>query len=408
MTTAIGTNRAGAPLRVVFFHAFFGSGLTGGPRQLATLIHLLGPRIEPMVVTQRPSALTELLAARGVPYHIVPLPEAVVEATESRHLAALQTPRVLAGLYAYNSAVGKVAAPHRPHVWWGRHLWSVLLSRFAAGRLGVPFVLDVAMSLRSGGGLARSMTRAAYGAALLGSARVVLEADALRRQVFGPMAALAGGRVVTVPIGLDPARIAMLREAGARRRGRRANDRLTVLVLGSITPRKNQALLIEALHVLGRDAARLRVVIAGDVHDTAYAAALAGRIASLGFKEGVTLTGWHDDVPALMADADLLVHCALAEGLTHVVREAAFARLPVIATAVGGISDVVEDGVTGRLVSPDDPYALAAALRRALDDPDAWTRLADAARQRADRWHVPEAWVDRYAAVLVQASRVGS
>jgi glycosyltransferase involved in cell wall biosynthesis len=85
-----------------------------------------------------------------------------------------------------------------------------------------------------------------------------------------------------------------------------------------------------------------------------------------------------------MAAADVLVLPSLSEGRPNVVLEAQACALPVVATAVGGTPELVEDGVHGLLVPPGDSNALAGSLRRLVSDEDLRRRLGASARQRID------------------------
>jgi glycosyltransferase involved in cell wall biosynthesis len=83
-------------------------------------------------------------------------------------------------------------------------------------------------------------------------------------------------------------------------------------------------------------------------------------------------------VPDVLSASDVTVHSSLREGLPRVVLEALTVGTPVVATAVGGLPDVVADGVNGLLVPPDDPAALAGAVLATLADPGAAGRRARA------------------------------
>src|SRR3954468_2162166 len=96
----------------------------------------------------------------------------------------------------------------------------------------------------------------------------------------------------------------------------------------------------------------------------------------------VKFTGHRDDVPRLLAAADLLVLPSLYEGLPNVVLEAMRFRKPVVATAAPGRPEVVEDGRTGLLVPLHSPPALAQAIRTVLDDADLARQLGAAGRAR--------------------------
>ena len=89
---------------------------------------------------------------------------------------------------------------------------------------------------------------------------------------------------------------------------------------------------------------------------------LEAQTRSLGLSEIVTFAGHRADIPEILATLDLFVLPSLWEGMLNAVLEAMAAGLPVVATAVGGTAEVVVDGVTGLLVTPRDPDALANAI----------------------------------------------
>jgi glycosyltransferase involved in cell wall biosynthesis len=96
----------------------------------------------------------------------------------------------------------------------------------------------------------------------------------------------------------------------------------------------------------------------------------------------------HARVPELLRDSRALVLCSSVEGVPNVVLEALAHNRPVIATPVGAIPELVEDGVNGRLVPVGDPEALAAAMRDLLDDAT-WMALAGAARPSVEKFSWP-------------------
>jgi glycosyltransferase involved in cell wall biosynthesis len=97
---------------------------------------------------------------------------------------------------------------------------------------------------------------------------------------------------------------------------------------------------------------------------------------------GVVFAGQRDDVPDLLAISDFAVLPSWHENLPNAILEAMHAAKAVIASAVGGCSEVVEDGSTGILVPPQSPGALAHAIQRLTDAPGLRTRMGLAGRQR--------------------------
>jgi glycosyltransferase involved in cell wall biosynthesis len=112
-------------------------------------------------------------------------------------------------------------------------------------------------------------------------------------------------------------------------------------------------------------------------------AELEGQARALKIDERVKFLGYRDDVADLLAVSDLFVLPSLFEGYPLSVMEAAAARKPIVATAVGGTDEAIQHGETGLLVPPADPAALAMAIRTLLADQALAARLAYAAQVRA-------------------------
>ncbi len=130
---------------------------------------------------------------------------------------------------------------------------------------------------------------------------------------------------------------------------------------------KDQAGLLAAFKLLRQDAkdADCRLIIAGE---GAQRAELERQIAELGLAKTVRLLGNRRDVAELLAECDVFALSSIAEGMPVTLLEAMAASLPVVATDVGGVALVVENGVTGTLVPARDPDAMAAALNAYVAD----------------------------------------
>ena len=157
---------------------------------------------------------------------------------------------------------------------------------------------------------------------------------------------------------------------------------------------------------LVRAAARLEpgavaVQIAGDGPDRP---ALEAEIARLAAGDRVELLGERADVPELLAAADVFVLPSLSEGMPISVLEAMAAGLPVVASDVGGVGELVRDGETGALVGAGDPAALADALARLASSLAAPARQGKAGRRRVETDFSPAAFraahLDAYDAAL--------
>ena len=102
-----------------------------------------------------------------------------------------------------------------------------------------------------------------------------------------------------------------------------------------------------------------------------------------GILDRVHVLGFRDDIPDLLGASDLLVHAALVEGFGYAVAEAMMAGIPTVASRVSSLPEIVDDGVTGILVPPDDVDALARAIDAYAGDPERRRRDGAAGRARA-------------------------
>jgi glycosyltransferase involved in cell wall biosynthesis len=159
---------------------------------------------------------------------------------------------------------------------------------------------------------------------------------------------------------------------------RASGDAITrVITVANLRPEKNHETLIAAAAALASTHPQLRFQIVGD---GARRAALEHLAELRGVAHMVEFLGHREDVPALLAGADLFVLPSRTEAFPNSAIEAMAAGLPVVCSAVGGLLDLVTPGRTGLLVDPSDPEALAAAIRSLADDPARARALGAAAR----------------------------
>lgn len=154
-----------------------------------------------------------------------------------------------------------------------------------------------------------------------------------------------------------------------------------ILAAGRLVPQKRHDVLLEAFARIAEDRPEAHLVIAGagPLEDS-----LRGRAEQEDLAGRVTFPGLVDDLPTWLAGCTLFVNSSEYEGLPLVVLDAMAARAPIVATRVSGVPDCVVDGETGRLVPPDDPGSLAAAIDHVLEHPDQARRWGEAARRRVE------------------------
>lgn len=166
-----------------------------------------------------------------------------------------------------------------------------------------------------------------------------------------------------------------------------------VLAAGALVERKGFDVLVDAFALLQVAGAILWIAGEGDP------AALKKRVERHGLAGRVRLLGRRNDVPDLLAAADVFAMPSRAEGLGIAALEAMAAGLPVVASRVGGLGEVVLDGETGRLVPPGDAAALARALDEVLGDATLRVRLGAAGRARVQAEFTADRMVDAYEAL---------
>ena len=229
--------------------------------------------------------------------------------------------------------------------------------------------------------LTDAVQAAEHDAATRGLARMICVSDAVAtsHQAAGIDAAL----IATVPNGVPPAPPTRPR---AELRGEWGlADGPVLLMVARFAVQKGHALLLDALPAILAAHPGATLLLVGDgplLIPTARA------VATRGFAASVRMLGPRDDVPDLMALADVLVLPSAFEGLPLVALEAMAAGLPVVATDVAGNAETIVDGETGRLVH-GDAAAFAGAVIAVLDDEPARTAMGAAGRAR---------WQDRFTA----------
>jgi glycosyltransferase involved in cell wall biosynthesis len=221
---------------------------------------------------------------------------------------------------------------------------------------------------------ASTPARAAFQAVLERAAGILVPAESLRTWVQR-MHRNAPVYCMPMPVSVPP----------VRRNAHRGN---VVLFLGRLEAAKGIFDLLEAVAVLRATAPDVRLVCAGE-GDRPEVARYAER---LGIREAVKFTGWvgPSGKRALFESAAVFALPSYSAGLPIGLLEAMSAGVPVVATPVGGIPEVLADGVSGLLVAPGDTATLSRRLGKLLLDPALAERIGGAARESVRRRHSPE------------------
>ena len=168
-------------------------------------------------------------------------------------------------------------------------------------------------------------------------------------------------------------------------------NQTVILAVGRLSFEKGMADLLRAVGVISKTdgAPDLRLVLVGDGPERELLARLA---AQLGIEAKVTMAGFQRDTKPYYSLGNVLAVPSHTEGSPNAVLEGMAASLPIVATAVGGVPEILEEGVTGLMVPARNPEAMAGAILRVLTDPEMGLRLGAAGRQRAESDFTPVAY----------------
>jgi glycosyltransferase involved in cell wall biosynthesis len=220
------------------------------------------------------------------------------------------------------------------------------------------------------------------------SDRVIAVAPALARSLIA--AGVTERKIEVIPNGIDLS----VYDTGRCRETREAlgipDCAPVVFCAARLTEVKGVEYLIRSAALISEKKPDALVLIAGDGPDRESLEALARQMAP----DTVRFLGRRDDIPDLLAAADIVAMPSLAEGHPLTLVESMAARKPVVASRVGGLADAVIEEETGLLVRPADPEALALAILRLIDSPDLAHKLGLAARHYAEQEFTIERMID--------------
>lgn len=209
--------------------------------------------------------------------------------------------------------------------------------------------------------------------------RVVANCSAVRDVLLSEMG-ISADHVCTIRNGVNVERLAQTQNQRRRFFPEISDDQKLVAVVANMSsPVKGHAYLLDAARKIRESVPGVVFVLIGD---GPLRAGLERDISDANLKECFIFLGKRDDAPLLLRCCDISLSPSLAEGLPNAVLEGMAAGLPVIATRVGGIPEIVEDGVSGVLIAPKSGEAIAKAVVQVLQRPEFARRVAAAGHRR--------------------------
>lgn len=170
-------------------------------------------------------------------------------------------------------------------------------------------------------------------------------------------------------------------------------DTLVIISIAELHERKGLKYLVEAMKEVAEKFPNTKLVIVGEGGERNN---LEDQIKNLKLEENVILVGRQKEIPQLLSSSDIFALPSQREAFGFVNLEAMITALPIVATKVGGIPEVVEDGKTGILVNPAAPHELAKALLKLIESTDLRTKIAQAGFERVIKFFDAKIMAEQY------------
>lgn len=272
--------------------------------------------------------------------------------------------------------------------------WAALASRLT--RVPSVATLHVAPPSRGGAAIRDRLMRFALNR---WSSKVIMVSDALRTDYLRP-GGLSQSKVVVAHNGIEVERFHGDRNASRMKIEREFNipaDAEVIATVSVMRPGKGIEVLLEAARRIRDQRPRAMFLLLGDGEKRAEWESLAAKLA---ISEFVRWAGHRSDVSEILPGCDILAHPTLADAFPTVLLEAMASGLPVVASSVGGVPEIVEPGITGALVPPGDPAALAAAVVAVLAVAEP---MKESARRIGSERFSTRSWLARLDAIYLSA-----
>ncbi|MDH5527849.1 MAG: glycosyltransferase [Nitrospirota bacterium] len=220
--------------------------------------------------------------------------------------------------------------------------------------------------------------------------------DSLREQ------GIPDSRIHRIHNGVDPVRFDGEKDSGLRVELGIETGEPVIVMVANLNPVKDHATALAAIDALHRSGCHPHLVVAGE---GPLRERLKEKARQLGLEKWTHFIGRRDDVSPVLKAGDLFLLCSHTEGLSNAVLEAMAARMPVVATRVGGNPEVVVDGETGFLVAAGDTEGIAGALEKLIHDPVLREKMGLAGWRRVVEEFSLDRMVRAYVGVMCDATR---
>ncbi len=375
----------------ILFYYYYYENYTGGAMSMGNLVRSVDKtRINPIFGSQIESEMSKDLGEQ-VDILIHKLPNRL----QQTNSAALNTSLFGKIIWAKdvlkaNLSFKKIIKNNDIELVICRGSRSVLLLGFGCKLKNIPLVWDIALEKKSYGFM-RLIHRIAFSL----SSKVITEAKSQHDFIFNSLASKYSHKLGVIETSLRQNIIDRALKTHTLRK-EKTKEKFKCLIPATIDPRKNQFEAIKAVNKLKDQGINIYIDFAGPVVDENYFSELKKYIKENDLEDHFQFLGWRDDVIEILAHYTILLLVSKNEGVPRAIIEAMFAGVPVVATEVGGIPDVVVPNKTGILIQSPESSAISTALKQAFDNPDQLVAFSKEAHIQALKRFTPEVEAKQY------------
>ena len=228
----------------------------------------------------------------------------------------------------------------------------------------------------------------------------IIFVNKMTREAYIKLYRISRSRSITIYNGVDLgsfSNLDYLRDQARKGLGA-SDDDVIVFAAGNLTVVKGYEYLIKAIYLLVRKGLSVKCFIAGQGELKSQLELL---VRKLGIEKSVSLLGYRSDIPLLLAASDIFCMPSINEALGYSLLEAMAAGIPVVASHVGGIPEVVSNGKEGILIPPRDANSLAEAIKQLVSNRELRTRMGKNGRMRVEKKFTLEKMLSETAQVLM-------
>ncbi|WP_256393053.1 glycosyltransferase family 4 protein [Natronoarchaeum rubrum] len=380
------------PIRAVFFH--IGSESFGGGSQMLwrLLQRIDRDKFDPVVLTQRKDKLSDQAENASVDVEIVPF-KGILDSYNKTLLQMSTFNQAKASMRLLQFNLEAFSVLSEADVIWCHNIRALFTISPYAILSQTPVIWNIGLGLESDGVLTYLNEIGLWLADV-----VFMEYEEQAEQVFTERQySKFDDEFVFFHKGIDVSSYSPTRSPSP------GTDTTVIGTAAVLSERKGLQYLIDAVATLQKNGKDIELRIAGESPDNSeneYEQKLRTQIQKNDLGDSIRLLGWVEDMPSFFDELDVFVLPSFGEGIPGAVREALAMERPVVATDVGGTSEVVQDGQTGILVEPGNANAIADAVERIVDEPERAVEMGQSGHELIVREHSVDSYVERYESLL--------